>query len=118
MNTKKGFTINWSAGVIIGSSIPIILIVIGIVIAVIKEFNVSDGIRDTTIMNAVVFGGLYLAIPCGLLDIIVGNSAQSRDLVKKKVATTGIIIGVLGILIGLISWFLFYIVSSFASSFP
>jgi hypothetical protein len=111
MNAKQASKTNWSAGVIIGASIPITLIVIGTIIALISEFNTHDGIYDTTIMSAVLFGGLYLAIPCGLLDIIVGILAQSRDLVKKKIAITGIVIGVLGILMGLLSWISFYMVS-------
>ena len=67
--------------------------------------------NDTTMENAVFFGGLYLAVPFGLLNIIVGSNALSKGLVKKKVAITGIVIGVLGILIGILSWVWFYMVS-------
>ena len=113
MNTAQASKTNWSTGVIIGSSIPIMLIVMGIIIALVSEFNTHDGIHDTTVMSAVLFGGLYLAIPCGLLNVIVGIFARSRGLVKKKVAITAIIIGVFGILLGLLSWASFYMVSSF-----
>jgi hypothetical protein len=71
------------------------------------------GITDTTVENAVLFGGLYFALPCGLLDIIVGIRAQSRSLLKRSFAITGIIIGALGIIIGLLAWALFIMVSSF-----
>ena len=71
------------------------------------------GITDTTVENAVLFGGLYFALPCGLLGLVVGIRAQSRSLLKKGFAITGIIIGALGILIGLLSWSLFIMISSF-----
>ena len=54
--------------------------------------------------NTLLFGGLYFALPCGLLNIIVGIFAQTKGLVKKKVSVTGIVIGVLGILFGSLSW--------------
>jgi len=71
------------------------------------------GITDTTVENAVLFGGLYFALPCGLLDVIVGIRAQSRNLLKRRFTLSGIIIGILGIIIGLLSWALFIMVSSF-----
>lgn len=117
MNTKETSTTNWPTGVIIGSSIPIILIIVDILIAVIAELNVRDGVHNTTYMNAATFGGLCLAIPCGLLNIIVSNFARSRGLVGKKLAGTGIFIGAIGILIGLIAWIMLSMVFSFASSF-
>ena len=113
MNTKQNSKTNWPAIVIIGSSIPITLIVMGIIIAVVSELNTHDGIYDVTVEHAAFIGGLYFALPCGLLNIIVATFARSRDLVKKKAAITGIIIGVLGILIGLLSWVWFSMVSSF-----
>jgi hypothetical protein len=69
--------------------------------------------NDTTIENAVLFGGLYLALPCGLLNVIVGILARSRGWLKKPVVITGISVGVIGILLGLLSWFFFMTVSSF-----
>jgi hypothetical protein len=117
INTKQASKINWSAGVIIGSSIPIALIIIGIITELVSwlsaRIHFVGGPVNTTIENAVLFGGLYFALPCGMLNIIVGIFARSRGLVKKKVAITGIVIGVLGILIGLLSWSFFIAVSSF-----
>jgi hypothetical protein len=117
MNTKQTAETNWPISVIVVSSIPIILIIVDIIIAVIMELNARDGIHNTTYMNAAIFGGLYLAIPCGLLNIIVCNFARSRGLVGKKLAGTGIFIGVIGILIGLITWIMFSMILSFAASF-
>jgi len=117
VNTEQASKTNWSTGVIIGSSIPITLIVIGIIIKLLafatpslQQLPLMDP-NDTTIENAVLFGGLFLALPCGLLNSIVGSYALSKGLMKKKVAITGIIIGVLGILMGLLAWVSFYMVS-------
>ena len=114
MNTEQTSTTNWSTGIIIGASIPITLIVIGIIIALVSE---THGIVDATTEQAVFFGGLYLALPCGLLSIIVGSKALSKGLVKKKVAITGIIIGVLSIFMGLLSWTWFFMISAFTAAF-
>jgi len=71
------------------------------------------GITDTTVENVVLLGGLYLALPCGLTNIIVGIFARSKGLVTKMIAIVGILVGVLGVLIGIVSWGLFIMVSSF-----
>jgi hypothetical protein len=114
MITEQASKTNWSIWVIIESSIPITLIVIGIIKALISE---THGIVDTTTEQAVFFGGLYLALPCGLLSIIAGINALSKGSVNKKVAITGIIIGVLSIFIGLISWVWFFMISAFTAAF-
>jgi hypothetical protein len=106
LSTKQSSKIDWSTGIIIASSIPIVLIIIGI-IAMIGGAGRTDpvtGITDTTVENAVLLGGLYLALPCGLLDVVVGTQAQSRDLLKEKIKVIGNVIGILGIIMGLISW--------------
>jgi len=117
INTKQASKTNWLVWVIIGSSIPITFLVMATLIKLLasaipslQQLPLMD-INDTTIENAIFFGGLYLALPCGLLNIIAGIFAQSRSLVKKKVAITGIIIGVFGILIGILAWAWFYAIS-------
>ena len=110
VNAKLGAKTNWSVGVIIGLSIPILLIVLGIVKMLVSE---SHGFVDVTTEQTVFFIGLYFALPCGLLSIIVGIKAR----VKKIVAVTGIMFGVVGILFGLLSLYWFYMVSLFASHF-
>jgi len=71
------------------------------------------GPEDTTLENAILLGGLYLALPCGLLNIVAGIFARTKDVMKKKFARAGIIIGILGICIGLVTWAFFIAVSSF-----
>jgi hypothetical protein len=71
------------------------------------------GNTDTTVENAILFLGLYFALPCGLLDLVAGIRAQSRRSLKKRFTITGIILGILGILFGILSWALFIMVSSF-----
>lgn len=90
------------------------LIVIGIIKAAMSE---THGIVDTTTEQAVFFGGLYLALPCGLLSIIAGINALSKGLMEKKAAITGIIIGVISVFMGLISWIWFFMISAFTAAF-
>ena len=114
MNTKQVSITNWSARIIIGASIPFTLIIIGSIVALVSE---THGIVDATTEQAIFFGGLYLAIPCGLLNVFVGINILSKGLIKKWVAITGIIIGILSILIGLIAWVWYYMIWSFMNHF-
>jgi len=105
----------------IGSSMPIILIIAGILIKLLafavrplQQLPLMHP-NDTTIENAVLFGGLYLALPCGILNVIVGILARSRGRLKKSVVITGISVGVIGILLGLLSWIAFSMLPSFES---
>jgi hypothetical protein len=110
---KQASKTNWPAGVIIGSSVPILLIILAIIAAWLSEINTHDGIYDVTAENAAMFGSLYLALPCGLLNIIVGIFARSRGLLHKGVAVTGFIIGGMGVVLGLLAWAFFITISSF-----
>ena len=112
MDTAQVSKTNWSLGMMIGSSIMIILIIVGILIKLAKAFQPFTGIVDTTNENAVFFGGLFLAIPCGLMDILAGNFALSKGLVKKNVAVFAMIIGGLGLVLGILAWVLFYMFTS------
>ncbi len=114
MTTKQASETNWIVWVIIGSSIPIVLIVIGIIKAWLSR---TPGIVDTTTQQAVFWGGLCFALPCGLLNIIVGINALSKGLVKKKVVIPGILLGVLSVLMGLIAWIWFFMISAFRAAF-
>lgn len=114
MTSKQASKTNWSLWVIIGSSIPITLIAIGIIKALMSE---SHGIVDVSTEQAVFFGALYAALPCGILSIIAGIKALSKGLINKKVAITGIIIGALSILTGLVAWIWFFMVSAFTAAF-
>jgi hypothetical protein len=113
MTTKQASKTNWQAGMIVVSSMLITLIVLGIVAAWVQEVNTHDGIYDTTIENAVMFAGLYFALPCGLLNIVLGIFARSRDLLTGKAAVIAFIIGGVGILLGLLAWTAFIMISSF-----
>ena len=115
MSTKQATKTNWLAGIIIGSSIPVVLIVGGIIIALGWTLHPDPvtGITDKTVENTVSFGGLYFALPCGVLSVCVGIYTRSKGLLKKMFATTVIIIGVLGILTEILAWSLYIMVSSF-----
>jgi hypothetical protein len=105
----------WLSGVIIGASIPILLLILGIIVALgwtIRTDPVT-GVTDTTVENAVFFGGLYAALPCGVAAAVAGAFARSKGSVNRKLALTGIMIGVLGILLGLLAWGFFIMMSSF-----
>ena len=115
MDIRQGIKPHWSSGVIIASSIPILLLVLGIIIALgwtIRTDPVT-GVTDTTVENAVFFGCLYLALPCGVAGVIAGAFARSKGLVNKKLALMGIMIGVFGILLGLLAWGFMIMMSSF-----
>jgi hypothetical protein len=101
------------------SSMPIILLIAGILIKLLaflipplQKLTLLHP-NNTTIENDILLGGLYLALPCGLFNVILGIFARSRGWLKKPVVKTGISIGVIGILLGLLSWFYFMMVSSF-----
>jgi hypothetical protein len=115
LGTIQSTKSNWSAGIIIASSLPIVLIMVGIIgmAAGAGRTDPVTGITDTTVENAVLFGGLYFALPCGLLNLVVGIRARSRSLLKKRFTITGIILGILGIIFGLLSWAFYIMVSSF-----
>ncbi len=85
MSSKQASTIKWLALIIIGSSIPILVIVIGIIIALVWTIHPDPltGIVDTTVENAAFFGGLYFALPCGLLSGVSGIYARSKGLLNK-----------------------------------
>lgn len=114
MDVKPVSKINWRLAILIGSSIPILLIVIGVIIVLASIFLPAapgTGVVDTTLENATLFGGLYLALPFGLLNLLVGSSALSKGSLNKRAAITGIILGLFGILIGLLAWASYYIIS-------
>ncbi|MCX6082995.1 MAG: hypothetical protein NTW32_25990 [Chloroflexi bacterium] len=115
MSIKQVSKIKWLAGIIVGSSISIVLIVIGIIIALVWTIHPDPvtGITDTTVENAVFFGGLYFALPFGLLSVGAGIYARSKGMLNKLFTTTGIIVGFIGALIGLLCWIWFMMVSSF-----
>jgi hypothetical protein len=112
MNTT--FKRNWLAGIVILSSLLIILIVIGITIALMWTIHPDPmtGVTDTTVENVTFIGARYIALPCGILNVVAGIFTWSRGLLKKMFTTAGILIGVLAILIGLLAWAWFIMVSS------
>ena len=115
MSTKQAPKNNWLAGIIIGSSIPIVLIVIGIIIVLGWTLHPDPvtGVTDTTVENTLFFVCLYFALPCGLLSVLAGIYARSKGSLKNVFVITGIIIGVLGILTGVLAWSWFILVSSY-----
>jgi len=110
LKAKQGAKANWLAGIILGLGISILLIGSGIVKMLVSE---SHGIVDVSTEQTVFLFGLYLALPWGLLSLIAGIKGK----IKKSIAVTGIIFGVISILFGLISWIWFFMVSAFASAF-
>ena len=103
----------------LGSSMPVILIIAGILIKllafVVRPLQQLQLLHEnnTTIENAVLFGSLYFALPCGLLNVVVGIFALSRGWLKKVATITGIIVGGIGIILGILAWIYFFMVSSF-----
>lgn len=114
ITTKQDSKPNGLILAIIGSSIPIVLVVAGIIKALLSE---AHGIVDTTTEQAVFFWGLFVALPCGILDIVLGIKGRSKRLISKGIAITGIIIGVLSVVAGLISWIWYFMIAAFSAAF-
>jgi hypothetical protein len=113
MDTKQSSTTKWPVELLIVSSIPILLMIIGIILAVVSELTARNGVYDVTAEHFVFMAGLYAAIPCGLIAIIAANAARSKGLVNKGVAVGGILLGVLSLLFGLVAWVWFSMISAF-----
>ncbi len=113
MDSQPATKSHWPQAVIVGSSLLIALLIFQIITVWVSEITTQDGMYDTTVENAAFWGGIYYALPCGLINIIVGNYARSKGLVQKKVAVIVTILGVLGILIGLLAWTFYIMISSF-----
>jgi len=116
MDIQKASKERWTAGIIIGASTPVILMITGILMRVLGsaippiQYLPLMSPNDTTIENLVFIGGLYLALPCGLLTIIAVIFARPKGLLTQKLAITGIMLGALGILSGLLMWLYYYMI--------
>ena len=110
--------IHWPA-VFILSSVPILMLLTGIVIDFFCVLypGPARGIEDVTIEFLVFHGALYFALPCSLLNITAGTYTITTGLAKKRIAIPVIIIGIIGFLIGLAAWIWFFMVASFTSHF-
>ncbi|MCG2785101.1 MAG: hypothetical protein L6461_08350 [Anaerolineae bacterium] len=96
------------------ANIPIILLLIGMLILLIGVLGPApeDGVYDVTLESLVFRGGLIFALPCGLISIIAGGVSLSKGLLKKWMAMIGLLIGIFGVLMGLVIWVGFYMVSN------
>ena len=100
------------------SSLPIILIFLGMLIELLKFVvyrlhPVNNGVVDVTIEHLVFTGGLYLALPCGVIVLITSIIAKSKGIIPIKIYTTCIILSILGILFGILIMIYYAMVSSF-----
>ena len=100
-------TPRWPSPVIVGSSIPLALIAVGLIRVLTAE---RGGIVDTSAEHAAFGIGLYLAVPCGLASIVTGVVSLSRRLLRKWVAVAAILLGTLSVVVGIISWAGFFMV--------
>jgi hypothetical protein len=106
--TNKG-----SIWAIIWLNLPLMLILIALVTMFASE---SHGVVNVSVERVAFLCGLYLALPSGVLSIVLVIRALSRGVVKKSVAVIRIILGIVSILIGLLSWTWLFMVSSFVSA--
>lgn len=113
MTTSRPDKPSWPSVILFAGSIPILSILLAAILAYISEVTAQNGVYDVTYERAAFFGGLYLAIPCGLIAIIAGARARSKGWVGKKAAAIGIVIGSLGLLLGLVAWVWYAAISSF-----
>ena len=104
-----------AGGIIAATSIPIILIFIGIIIAIgwASRTDPVTGITNTTVENIAFYGSLYITLPCGLISVITGIYALVKGALKKSFAIIGIAIGIIGILVGGLALTAYIVVASF-----
>lgn len=107
-------TPRWPSRAIIVSSVPLVLIAIGLIRVLVAE---SGGVADTSAEHAVFGIGLYLAVPCGLASIVTGVVSLSRSLLRKWVAVAAIVVGTLSVAAGVVSWIWYFMVTSFTAAF-
>ncbi len=118
MDSEQTSKNSWLAGgALLLSSAPILLIILGIFSEAITLWReslqpVRSGVVNVTIRLAVIQLGLYLAFPCGLVNLIFGNFAHAKGLIGRKALNVGKVIGILGLLFGLCAWILFAMVSA------
>ena len=114
MNLQQFSRPGWLIVLITVASTPIVLLLLGIMSEIFSLLwgHATPGVRDTTIENAVFWGGFYFALPCGVLDVFAGISALSGGWLRKRSAIPVIILGSIGALMGLMAWVYFYMVSS------
>ncbi|GEM_PF-2710521 len=73
----------------------ILLMIIGMMIELGKWssanlFPAQRGVVDTTIEHLLFEGGLYLALPCGLLSLVMGIHAREKHRVNNRFVIAGI----------------------------
>jgi len=113
MNSNRSSAPLWPSVTLVLASIPIVMTLLAFIQAVISEVTTTNGVYDVTYERAAFFGGLYLAIPCGLIAIIVGGRARSRGWVNNKTAIAAMILGGVGVFLGLVAWVWFAMISAF-----
>lgn len=97
---------------------PIVLMIIGVIIELGKWlsanlFPVQRGVVDTTIENLLFEGGLYFALPCGLLSLVMARYGRSKGQMNRWLARAGIALGAVGLLFGILTWAYFNLMSAF-----
>ncbi len=103
------------AGITLAAVIILLLVAVGIV-STLTWAGRSDpvtGITDTTVENLTFWGAQYLAGPCGLLALIAGIFARRKNLWPKALANTAIVSGVVGVLLAVLVWVLFWLILAF-----
>jgi len=110
MTSKQSSHPDWPVLFTIVSSALLLLMLLGIIKVFILD---SHGIVDTTTEQALFFGGLFLALPCGLLSLISAIKAR----LKRAANIVGIVTGILCISIGLLAWAWFFMISAFSAAF-
>lgn len=106
---------NWRIWLVGGSILPLAWMALNVIKFLSLER--TTGLVDTTTEQAVFFIGRYLALPYGLLTIIISINALKKGLLKKSIAIMGIISGILNLLVGLVMWIAFVVVMAFAAAF-
>ncbi|MDH5196323.1 MAG: hypothetical protein OEY20_03610 [Gemmatimonadota bacterium] len=104
----------WAAVVIL-SSVLIMLVALGAAIALLwtSHPDPATGITTTTVERAAFFGARFVALPCGLLNVLAGGLAWPDASAKGLPRAATVVFGAMGLLLGILSWAWYIMVSSF-----
>lgn len=92
------------------AGIPIILLGISSLLWESLIYSVFGSSIGSSIESLVITGGLYLALPLGLIDVIAGVIlARSRMALRRGLAY--LVLGLVGILVGVFWWWVVFILS-------
>lgn len=110
METQQSSRTQWLALVCFVLSIFIVLIIVGTLMWEQPIYAVFGDAIGTVVEQIVIWSGLILAVPLGIVDVILGSiGVRKRPLnTRRTIPLMGVVVGALGILVGLFWWVMMF----------